>query len=126
MWGCARQGGVCKYRVRREAGGCRSPLGFTSPETGSGSIDPDELRTVLQSCLYESAISLPQEKLDQLTLALFESADKDCSGTITFEGETDAYHVQLLKAPEGYSFDAGYEMYTPREYGEWRLSIRKD
>ena len=40
---------------------------------------------MLQSCLYESAISLPEEKLDQLTLALFESADKDCSGTITFE-----------------------------------------
>ncbi|XP_046504942.1 NADPH oxidase 5-like [Equus quagga] len=52
---------------------------------GNGSIDPDELRTVLQSCLRESAISLPDEKLDQLTLALFESADKDCSGAITFE-----------------------------------------
>ena len=96
MWGCARQGGVCKYRVRREAGGCRSPLGFTSPETGSGSIDPDELRTVLQSCLYEGAISLPQEKLDQLTLALFESADKDCSGTITFEELRD----ELQRFPE--------------------------
>nr|XP_014703681.2 NADPH oxidase 5 [Equus asinus] len=52
---------------------------------GNGSIDPDELRTVLQSCLRESAISLPDEKLDQLTLALFESADRDCSGAITFE-----------------------------------------
>ncbi|XP_035865550.1 NADPH oxidase 5 [Phyllostomus discolor] len=52
---------------------------------GNGSIDPDELRTVLQSCLQESSISLPDEKLDQLTLALFESADKDCSGDITFE-----------------------------------------
>ncbi|KAL4701712.1 hypothetical protein H8959_015716, partial [Pygathrix nigripes] len=52
---------------------------------GSGSIDPDELRTVLQSCLRESAISLPDEKLDQLTLALFESADKDGNGAITFE-----------------------------------------
>uniref|UniRef100_A0A671PUY5 NADPH oxidase, EF-hand calcium binding domain 5 n=1 Tax=Sinocyclocheilus anshuiensis TaxID=1608454 RepID=A0A671PUY5_9TELE len=51
----------------------------------SGSIDPDELRTVLKSCLRESAISLPEEKLDDLTLALFESADKDNSGTITFE-----------------------------------------
>lgn len=40
---------------------------------------------MLQSCLRESAISLPDEKLDQLTLALFESADKDCSGAITFE-----------------------------------------
>ncbi|KAM5339339.1 NADPH oxidase 5-like [Glossophaga mutica] len=52
---------------------------------GNGSIDVDELRTVLQSCLQESSISLPDEKLDQLTLALFESADKDCSGDITFE-----------------------------------------
>uniref|UniRef100_A0A3B3V2I7 NADPH oxidase 5 n=1 Tax=Poecilia latipinna TaxID=48699 RepID=A0A3B3V2I7_9TELE len=53
--------------------------------TGSGSIDPDELRTVLKSCLQESAISLPEEKLDDLTLVLFESADKDSSGSITFE-----------------------------------------
>ncbi|KTF83188.1 hypothetical protein cypCar_00007145 [Cyprinus carpio] len=52
---------------------------------GSGSIDPDELRTVLKSCLRESAISLPEEKLDDLTLALFESADQDNSGSITFE-----------------------------------------
>uniref|UniRef100_A0A3P8QTX9 NADPH oxidase, EF-hand calcium binding domain 5 n=1 Tax=Astatotilapia calliptera TaxID=8154 RepID=A0A3P8QTX9_ASTCA len=50
-----------------------------------GSIDPDELKTVLKSCLRESAISLPEEKLDDLTLALFESADKDNSGSITFE-----------------------------------------
>ncbi|XP_034031676.1 NADPH oxidase 5 [Thalassophryne amazonica] len=52
---------------------------------GSGSIDPDELKTVLKSCLRESAISLPEEKLDDLTLALFESADQDNSGSITFE-----------------------------------------
>ncbi|XP_078386184.1 NADPH oxidase 5 [Cetorhinus maximus] len=52
---------------------------------GSGSIDPDELRIVLKSCLRESAISLPEEKLDDLTMALFESADKDSSGAITFE-----------------------------------------
>ncbi|XP_044516045.1 NADPH oxidase 5 [Gracilinanus agilis] len=52
---------------------------------GNGSIDPDELRVVLQSCLKESAISLSEEKLDDLTLALFESADKDHSGSITFE-----------------------------------------
>uniref|UniRef100_A0A8C6CX69 NADPH oxidase 5 n=1 Tax=Moschus moschiferus TaxID=68415 RepID=A0A8C6CX69_MOSMO len=63
---------------------------------GSGSIDADELRTVLQSCLYESAISLPKEKLDQLTLVLFESADKDCSGTITFEELQD----ELQRFPE--------------------------
>ncbi|KAG8574912.1 hypothetical protein GDO81_009385, partial [Engystomops pustulosus] len=52
---------------------------------GSGSIDPDELRTVLKSCLLENAISLPVEKLDDLTLVLFQSADKDNSGSITFQ-----------------------------------------
>ncbi|XP_038623411.1 NADPH oxidase 5 [Tachyglossus aculeatus] len=52
---------------------------------GSGSIDPDELQTVLRSCLRESEISLPEDKLDDLTLALFESADRDQSGSITFE-----------------------------------------
>uniref|UniRef100_A0AAY5ENY3 NADPH oxidase, EF-hand calcium binding domain 5 n=1 Tax=Electrophorus electricus TaxID=8005 RepID=A0AAY5ENY3_ELEEL len=63
-----------------------SLIHLSNPDsTGSGSIDPDELRTVLKSCLRESAISLPEEKLDDLTLALFESADKDNSGSITFE-----------------------------------------
>ncbi|NXJ83045.1 NOX5 oxidase, partial [Trogon melanurus] len=56
-----------------------------SPRTGSGSIDPDELRVVLRWCLRESAIALPEERLGDLTLALFEAADKDRSGSITFE-----------------------------------------
>lgn len=60
-------------------------MGVGVVSAGSGSIDPDELRIVLKSCLRESAISLPEEKLDDLTLALFESADKDKSGAITFE-----------------------------------------
>ncbi|XP_062819213.1 NADPH oxidase 5 [Anolis carolinensis] len=52
---------------------------------GSGSIERGELRTVLKSCLKESSISLPEKTLDDLTGALFESADSDCSGAITFE-----------------------------------------
>ncbi|XP_070619704.1 NADPH oxidase 5 [Erythrolamprus reginae] len=52
---------------------------------GGGSIEPDEFRLVLKSCLKESSISLPEEKLDDLTMALFESADSDNSGSITFE-----------------------------------------
>uniref|UniRef100_A0A2K6BYA7 NADPH oxidase 5 n=1 Tax=Macaca nemestrina TaxID=9545 RepID=A0A2K6BYA7_MACNE len=79
---CAWQGASAGTESGAGAGShaASSPLG-----TGSGSIDPDELRTVLQSCLRESAISLPDEKLDQLTLALFESADTDGNGAITFE-----------------------------------------
>ncbi|XP_015667366.1 NADPH oxidase 5 [Protobothrops mucrosquamatus] len=52
---------------------------------GGGSIEPDELRMVLKSCLKESSISVPEQKLDDLTMALFESADSDHSGSITFE-----------------------------------------
>ena len=47
-------------------------------------------------------------------------------GVITYDGEPAEYHVQLLKAPAGYSFDTDFEMYTPAEYGEWLLRIKKD
>lgn len=80
---------MCVQGTGRLQGSCGAAAGpllpLSSPGTGSGSIDADELRTVLQSCLRESAISLPEEKLDQLTLTLFQSADKDGSGAITFD-----------------------------------------
>ena len=50
----------------------------------------------------------------------------DENGTIVFDGAPDVYHVQMLKAPGGYSFDADFEMYTDSVYGEWALRIRKD
>lgn len=53
--------------------------------TGSGQIDHEELRTVLESCMEESALQLSASVLDDLTDALFEAADQDESGTISFE-----------------------------------------
>lgn len=50
----------------------------------------------------------------------------DGTGTIVFEGEPRVYHVQMLKAPAGYSFDAGFDFYTGSGYGEWVLRVRKD
>lgn len=52
--------------------------------------------------------------------------ESDENGTVTFTGEPDVYHVQIVDAPDGYSWDEEYEMYTSREYGEWVLRIRKD
>ncbi len=52
-------------------------------------------------------------------------AFSDENGTITFDGTPDVYHVQLLKVPDGYSFDAGFDMYTGSTYGEWVLHIAK-
>lgn len=53
--------------------------------TGSGTIDIDELKTVLRSCMEESSLKLSEDDLDSLTALLFESADEDDSGAITFE-----------------------------------------
>ncbi|NXX20041.1 NOX5 oxidase, partial [Podargus strigoides] len=59
--------------------------GARSPRAGSGSVEPEELRVVLRGCLRESGIALPERRLADLALALFEAADKDHSGSITFE-----------------------------------------
>ena len=50
----------------------------------------------------------------------------DENGVITFDGTPDVYHVQLLKAPEGYSFDPDFDLYTGNAYSEWVLRIRRD
>ena len=50
----------------------------------------------------------------------------DENGFISVAGGPENYHVQLLKAPEGYSFDQGFEMYTGTAFGEWKVLIRKD
>ena len=52
--------------------------------------------------------------------------ESDENGLITFTGAPDAYHVTIVDAPDGYSWDEGYEMYTAREYGEWVLRVKKD
>ena len=58
------------------------------------------------------------------TLCSMMQADE--AGVITFAGEPDVYHVQLLRVPAGYSYDPGLEIYVGRDYGEWLLHIRKD
>ena len=52
---------------------------------GSGTIERDELKAVLLACIEESSLSLTDENLDDLTDVLFDAADADESGSITFE-----------------------------------------
>ncbi|XP_078657799.1 NADPH oxidase 5-like isoform X1 [Branchiostoma floridae x Branchiostoma belcheri] len=49
---------------------------------GNGSIDRGELKLVLSSCMEEGAFS--DDQISDLTEALFEDADSDCSGAITY------------------------------------------
>lgn len=57
------------------------------------------------------------------TACVMQQSDEN--GTVSFDGAPDVYHVQLIKAPDGYSFDPAFELYTTRTYGEWLLRIQK-
>ncbi|NWS20725.1 NOX5 oxidase, partial [Pachyramphus minor] len=59
-------------------------VGGLCSERASGSIEAEELQSVLRWCLRESSVSLPEERLGHLTRALLEAADRDHSGSITF------------------------------------------
>ena len=50
----------------------------------------------------------------------------DDSGVITFTGAPYAYHLQILKLPEGYSFDPGFEAYTEPHTSELTVTVKKD
>lgn len=50
----------------------------------------------------------------------------DENGTVTFNGEQADYHVQVLKVPEGYSYDPEFEMQTGNEFGEWFVIVKRN
>ena len=50
----------------------------------------------------------------------------DDSGVITFTGAPYAYHLQILKLPEGYSFDPDFEAYTEPHTSELTVTVKKD
>lgn len=52
--------------------------------------------------------------------------ESDESGTVTFDGAPDVYHVQIVDVPDGYSYDEEFELYTTASYGEWALRVKKD
>lgn len=51
---------------------------------GDGTIDPDELRDILDRSLNEHSLDIPDRKLSELSEALFRSVDTDGSGAISF------------------------------------------
>ncbi len=49
----------------------------------------------------------------------------DEKGLILFTGEKQSYHLQLLKAPDGYSFDSPADLYT-EDQTDFTISVSKD
>ena len=50
----------------------------------------------------------------------------DDKGVMTFNGKPYAYHITILKVPEGYSFDEKEELHTPDQPGTMTITINKD
>ncbi|MBR5960709.1 MAG: redoxin domain-containing protein [Clostridia bacterium] len=69
---------------------------------------------------------VPGVSVNFCTDAACTMQQSDENGLITFDGAQENYHVQILKAPEGYSFDKDFEMYTGKTYSEWVLHIGND
>ena len=54
-----------------------------------------------------------------------EPAQTDDDGVITYVGAPQAYHLQLLTVPEGYSFDPDMEIYTEAASGEYTIQVTR-
>ena len=57
------------------------------------------------------------------TCNMVKSDDK---GVMTFNGKPFAYHITILKVPEGYSFDANEELHTSDQPGTMTITIQKN
>ena len=53
-------------------------------------------------------------------------AKADENGVITFTGEKQNYHVQVVKTPERTRADKDFELQTGEEYGEWILVLHRE
>ncbi|XP_015595407.1 NADPH oxidase 5 isoform X2 [Cephus cinctus] len=52
---------------------------------GDGLIQHRELQHVMRACMEENGMNFSEEQIEDLTIALFEDADQDNRGAITFE-----------------------------------------
>eukprot|EP00105_Crassostrea_gigas_P046632 XP_019930780.1 PREDICTED: NADPH oxidase 5 [Crassostrea gigas] len=52
---------------------------------GSGSIEREELKTILTTCMEESSLFLGEDHLNDLTDVMFDAAGKDRTGSMTFD-----------------------------------------
>ncbi|MBQ3424980.1 MAG: hypothetical protein IJH38_07275, partial [Clostridia bacterium] len=69
----------------------------------------------------EAGRGVPQVYVNFCTDALCDLTQTDENGVITYEGAPQVYHLQVIKVPEGYAFDADEEIYT--EAGSQSLTI---
>jgi len=88
--------------------------------------EPPQPQVYLLHVVDQDGAPVPDVAVNFCTDTTCTMLQSDESGTISFDGKPDAYHIQVLSAPEDYSFDPDYELTTGRAYGEWLLRICRD
>jgi Ca2+-binding EF-hand superfamily protein len=53
--------------------------------SGDGLIQHKELQHVMRACMEENGMQFSEEQIDDLTVAMFEDADSNNRGAITYE-----------------------------------------
>ena len=81
----------------------------------------EDTATYTLKVVDEAGRGVPQVYVNFCTDALCDLTQTDENGVITYEGAPQVYHLQVIKVPEGYAFDADEEIYT--EAGSQSLTI---
>ena len=77
-------------------------------------------------CIDQYGAPVPGVTVSFCTDRSCTALSSDENGLITFTAPAEEGHVQVLRAPAGYSFDPDFEFSTGYGSGEWKLLIRKD
>ena len=88
--------------------------------------ETEPLKAYVLHVVDQFGAPVPDVYVNFCTDAACTLAQADAAGIIAFDGAPDTYHIQLLKLPDGYSADPGFELYTKPEYSEWALRVKKD
>lgn len=70
-----------EYSLSRKVNGL-FPIIFI---VGDGLIQHKELQHVMRACMDENGMQFSEEQIDDLTMAMFEDADTNNRGAITYE-----------------------------------------
>ena len=77
---------------------CYKCIIYFNVHVDSDSIDPAEMRTMLAACVAVGVLGPTDNVLDTITLSLFDDADKDKAGEISFDQFRDVLqaHSEIL------------------------------
>ncbi|XP_046846021.1 NADPH oxidase 5-like [Xenia sp. Carnegie-2017] len=81
---------------------------------GNGKLDRNEMKTVLESCVEESSLSMDQQQVEDLTDVLFEESDKEGKGFITFD-ELQSFLDKFPGIAENLTISAGKWLTPPQK-----------